>query len=126
MTLRPAFQYSGKRGHSLFQNHGYCSRLRQRLSIENHGLLAVDQNAVLGMETKRLGQHKTLKIAPFSDKILKRILVADPHDILFDNRPLVELFGHIVARGTDNLGPVHKPADMDCCRQMPAEKSGGC
>ena len=34
------------------------------------------------METKSLRKNKTLQIAPFAYKIVKRILVAHPYDIL--------------------------------------------
>ena len=79
----------------------YCSPGKP--SVEYDGFFAVDKNTVLGVKTKGLGKHKTFQVPPFADKIVKRILVADPHDILLDNRSLIKLFGNVMTCCTDDF-----------------------
>jgi hypothetical protein len=50
-----------------------------------------------------LSENRLFKILSLADQILDGVAVADPRDVLGDNRTLIERRGHIVRGGTDNL-----------------------
>ncbi len=41
------------------------------------------------MKTNRASKNDALDIAPLAHQILHRIAMADPNDILFDDRPFI-------------------------------------
>src|SRR6201992_1308563 len=55
------------------------------------------------MMAHRARQHAALDIASLADEILGRIAVGDVLDILIDDRAFVEITGHVMSGGADQL-----------------------
>ena len=63
----------------------------------------MNQDALLRVQRQRSHQYKPLEVASFSNEVLQRVAMRNSDDVLRDNRPLVQLFRHIVAGGADNF-----------------------
>src|SRR5689334_8476068 len=70
---------------------------------EHHGFPAVQDDAILEVVAQRARQHAPLDVAALADQIGRRIAMADPLNVLLDDRPLVEVTGHIMRGGADHL-----------------------
>ena len=55
------------------------------------------------MHDNRAGEHAALDVAALADQVLGRVAMADPLDVLLDDRPLVEVGGDIMRGGADHL-----------------------
>ena len=72
-------------------------------SIEDHGLVAVAEDASVEMPFDCSGKHEALQISALRNQILHLISMGDASDILFDDRPIVQHFCHVVARSANQL-----------------------
>ena len=45
------------------------------------------------------------RVGAKAGQILDGVTMVDPDDVLLDNRPLVEIFGHVVSGGADEFDP---------------------
>ncbi len=64
------------------------------------------------------GEGQTLRVAAFADQILHLVTVTDVGRGLLDDRAVVEIFGDVVGRGTDQL---HPPLPSTVVRLRPLE-----
>ncbi len=58
----------------------------ERSSVEDAGAVAEDHDAVLDMEANRGGEDGALHVGASSDEVLDAVSVADPFDVLGDDR----------------------------------------
>ncbi len=70
---------------------------------ENNRPAAVDQDPAREVQANRAGQDLALEVAALADQILDLVAVAYPAHVLLDDRPLVEIGGHVVGGGADDL-----------------------
>ncbi len=49
------------------------------------------------------GENAPLDVAPLSNEIVRRVTMRDPFNILFNDRPLVEIGRYVMRRRTDQL-----------------------
>ena len=68
---------------------------------EDDGLVAVSDDAVLAVPPHGTGQRGAFDVSAEACQVLDGVTVIHPDDVLLDNRPLVELFGHVVSGGAD-------------------------
>jgi hypothetical protein len=89
-----------------------CGSLRSHFSgftaelgrlIEHDGFVAITENTALQMPRYRPRQHRFLDIPALLDEILDLIPVRNAHDILFDNRTVVQCRGNVVTRRADQF-----------------------
>ena len=94
---------------------------------EDDGLVAVADDAVLAVPEDRPRQHGALDVGAEADEVGDAVAVIDAHDVLFDDRPLVEVLGDVVSGRADEfdaalLGPpIRRRAD-----EGRAGTNGGC
>jgi hypothetical protein len=67
-------------------------------SAKDDGAIAVQQDPVLDVPFHRTRQHRTLHVAPRSSAIVYAHGVIDAGDVLFDDRPFIEILSDIVRR----------------------------
>src|SRR5690349_18072724 len=72
-------------------------------STEDHRLVPVQQHAVLAVPLHGAGQHLALGVAADGGEILHRVRMVHPRHVLLDDRTLVQVGGHVVRRGADQL-----------------------
>src|ERR1700727_920104 len=70
---------------------------------EDDGAVAVADDPVLAVPLHRAGQDATLDLGALPHERRHVVGVADPDHVLLDDRPGVELLGHIVRRRADQL-----------------------
>ena len=70
---------------------------------ENDGLVAVQENPVLGVPAYRAAQDRSLDLASDRDHFVGRGRVADAADVLLDDRTFVEVGGDEVGGRADDL-----------------------
>ena len=63
-------------------------------------LVAVSDYAVFAVR-----QHRTLDTGAQSCQVVDAVAVIDPHDVLFDGRPFIEVRGHVMAVAPTSLTP---------------------
>src|SRR5690625_4879697 len=71
--------------------------------LENDRLVTVADNPILAMPLQRPGEHLALDIGTATSQFRRVISMGDPHDVLFDDRALIEVLGHVVGGRTDEL-----------------------
>src|ERR1700733_4882495 len=76
---------------------------RSPLPLEHHGLAVVHEHPVLEHIGDSAGEHPALDVAPLAPQVLRRVAVADALDVLFDDRPLVEIGGDEMGRRPDQF-----------------------
>ena len=69
-------------------------------SVEDDGAAAVDEHAVLDVGADGAGEHDDLEVAAAPLQVVDRVAVADAHDVLVDDRAVVELGGRVVRGDT--------------------------
>src|SRR3954452_13626627 len=74
-------------------------------SGEDDGARALDDDAVLAVPGDRLREHLALDVAADPSHVLDGRAVVDAGDLLLDDRPGVELRGHVVRGRPDQLHP---------------------
>src|SRR5690606_21173727 len=82
------------------------SRMQLRppaLSVEDHRLVAMHQNAVLQVIAQASRKHHLFHILTQSNHVFDAVAMADTHNVLLDDRPGIQLFGHIVTGRPDQL-----------------------
>ena len=65
---------------------------------EDDGLVAVSDDAVLAVPQHRPGQHGALDVGAQPGQVVDAVAVVDAHDVLFDDRPFIQVFGGLVGR----------------------------
>ena len=75
----------------------------QRPLIEYGRFSSVREDAKSEVQVDRARQDDSFQIAAFPDQIVDRITVTDPHDVLFDDRAVVQLLGDVMARSANEL-----------------------
>lgn len=70
---------------------------------EHDGLIAVEQHPVLAVPCHRPGQDLPLHVGASPLKVGGRLVVRDPYDVLLNDGAFVEVLGHVVGGGTDQL-----------------------
>ncbi len=70
---------------------------------EDDGLVAVLDDAVLAVPPHGTGQGGAFDVGAQSRQVPDRVAVIDPDDVLLDDRPVVEFFGHVVSSRADEL-----------------------
>src|SRR5262245_40225910 len=71
--------------------------------LEHHGFVAVDQDPVLQVPAEAARQDDLLDVAALAHEVRDGVVVADPDDVLLDDRAGVQLGGDVVAGGPDEL-----------------------
>lgn len=74
-----------------------------RRSTENDGAVRVDERAPVEMEPDSAAENTLLERPAFPDEILDRVTVRNRGHPLGDDRPLVEVLGHIMTRRPDKF-----------------------
>lgn len=70
---------------------------------EHDGLVVVHDDTVLAVPEHGAGQHGAFDVGADTHQIVNGVRVVDADNVLFDDRPLVENFGHVVGGGADQL-----------------------
>ena len=70
---------------------------------KNNGFAAVEHDTTLDMPEHGTGKNTPLDIASLAHQIIRRVAMADPLDILFDDRPFIEIRCHIMGCGPDQF-----------------------
>src|SRR3954451_11842594 len=70
---------------------------------EHHRLRPVEQHPGLGVPAYGAGEHLALDVATGRDELGGVEAVVDARHVLLDDRALVEVAGHVVRRGADQL-----------------------
>ena len=65
--------------------------------------MPIQQDSILGEEFDRTGQHNAFDIAPDLGKILRRLVMLHPLDVLLDDRSFVQIRGHEMSRRPNEL-----------------------
>jgi len=71
--------------------------IRRITPSENDGLVVVHDNSVLATPEHRAGEHRTFDVCADANQVVDSVRVIDTDDVLFDDWPLVEHFGDVVA-----------------------------
>src|SRR5690606_2855423 len=82
-----------------------CRRHEGCASAEDDGLVAVEQDAVLDVAAHRTCQHLRFDVAADADQVARGHGVVHPGHVLLDDRALVQVRGHVVRGGADDLDP---------------------
>ena len=77
------------------------------LLLKYNGLLAMHQDPALDMVLQRSGKNESLEITSFLFQLLKTILVRYFYNILFYDRPFVEILGYIMTGRSDYFYAAH-------------------
>lgn len=72
---------------------------------EDHGPVVIEEDAILGEESRRPRQDQAFDIPTDFGKVLRGCRVRDPGDLLLDDRSLVEVTGDEVRSRADQLDP---------------------
>ena len=72
-------------------------------SIKDNRLVPVDQDSILKMPANGSGQHELFQIPTFLHKVLGAMTMTDTRDVLFADRPLVEILGNVMSRSPDEF-----------------------
>jgi drug/metabolite transporter (DMT)-like permease len=107
---------------------------------EDDGLVAVEQDPVVGVPADRPGQGDALGVPADGHQLGRAVRVVDPGHLLLDDRPLVQVGGDVVRGGADQLDParvrlVIRPRALEAGQegvvdvddppgQLPAERVG--
>ena len=70
---------------------------------ENDGLVAVGEHPVFQVVAQAAGEDGFLDVLAVAHHVVRGIRMVDADDILLDDGPLVQLGGHVVAGGADQL-----------------------
>ncbi len=75
------------------------------------------------MVTHGAGKHPALDIAPLADEIFGRIAMADPLDVLIDDRPFVQRAGDVMRRRADEfdaarMGLMIRPRALEARQEL--------
>ena len=70
---------------------------------ENDGAVSDEEHTVFGPHPHRSGKYETFGILTEFNDVSSRVTVIDASDVLFDDRPLIELSGDEVRGGADQL-----------------------
>jgi hypothetical protein len=76
---------------------------RFALIHEHHGFAAVEDHPILQVITDGACQHPPFNVANLANEIVGPVAMADPLDILVDDRTFVERAGHIMRVGADQF-----------------------
>jgi O-acetylserine/cysteine efflux transporter len=107
---------------------------------EDDGLVAVEQDPVVGVPADGPGQGEALGVPADGHQLGRAVRVVDPGHLLLDDRPLVQVGGDVVRGGADQLDParvrlVIRPRALEAGQegvvdvddppgQLPAERVG--
>src|SRR3954464_13418396 len=83
----------------------FATRRPRRPSAEDDRPVARDQHPALEGHPHGVGEGATFELAPFAHELVDVVAVGDPADVLFDDRPLIELAGHVMRGRADHLHP---------------------
>ena len=72
-------------------------------ALENHCLVAVDQDAVFYMQADGAREHDLFQIAALADQVIDGVAMGDADYILLDDGAVVENFSDVMAGCTDQL-----------------------
>ena len=72
-------------------------------SAEDHGAIAMEQHPTLDVPAHRAGQCHAFDVTTHPGQLGDAVRVVDAGDLLLDDRSLVELLGHVVGGGADQL-----------------------
>src|SRR5690349_10749904 len=73
------------------------------LGSEHDGGVAVAQDSVFTVPGNRPGEDRALDLCPKADQGRHIVSVADPVDVLLNDRAAVEIFGDVMRRSSDQL-----------------------
>src|SRR5207253_6750868 len=71
--------------------------------VKDHGLVPVEQDAVLDVPADSAGEDHLFQVAAFLQQVVEGIAVGDAHDILLNDGTVIEDFGDVMAGGADEL-----------------------
>ncbi len=83
--------------------HPIRSHASRSKSAEDDGPIDVQQDPMLDVPAHRPGERHALDVAAHTRQLGDAVGVVDPRDLLLDDRSLVELLGHVVGGGADEL-----------------------
>lgn len=70
---------------------------------KHHGPVRMDQGPAIQVQPYGTGKHALLERSTLSHKIVNGVAVGNGRNTLGDDRPLVEIFGHVVTRCSDQF-----------------------
>lgn len=70
---------------------------------EDDGLVVMHDDAVLAVPEHGAGKHCAFDVGADTHQIIDGVGVVDTNDVLFDDGPLVENFGHVVGGRADQF-----------------------
>jgi len=92
---------------------------RTCLVFEYDGFRTVDDHAPIEMPGDGPGKDAALDFATLANQILHRVVVADALHVLLDDRPLIEIGGHVMGGGPDQLHAPRKGLMIRFCSLKP-------
>ncbi len=93
----------GPVGHSEPAHHLGMDRRGRYRSVEDDGPVGVDQHPVLEVPAQSPGQDRPLHVPTDAQQIVDGVAMVDAADVLLDDGAGVQLGGHVVAGGPDQL-----------------------
>src|SRR6185312_5205806 len=95
---------ASSRGQRNFSVRGASDSTIDTMLVREHPCLtSVQQHTVLERPAHGARQHAALDVAALADQRRRGVAMADALDVLFDDRPLVQIGGHEVGGGADQL-----------------------
>jgi len=79
----------------------WCGERVLRALDEYHRLVLVNQDAVFQVPAHGPGEHDLLQVAALAHHVLNRIAIGNAHQVLLDDRTLIQTRGDIVAGGAE-------------------------
>ena len=96
-------------------------------SLEDHGAVAVNQDAVLQVPADGASEDTPLDLPAEADQVLYGVAVGNVGDVLVDDRASIELLRYVVGGRPDRLHPPSRgPGGRGPRRRRPGGRSSGC
>lgn len=84
-------------------------------SIEDDGLVSINEHLIPSVPPKSLGEDGLFQIAPEADEVLDGVLMAHAHDILMNDGTFIEVGGDVVAGRPDDFDPARVGLMVGLC-----------
>jgi hypothetical protein len=73
-----------------------------------------EMNAVLAEPQHRPEQHRSLDVSAQTGQVVDGVAMVDAHHVLFDDRPFVQGFGHLMGRCANQFDAALLGAPIRC------------
>src|SRR5580704_1227623 len=90
--------------------------------VEYHRLVSVSEDAVAEMQAHGAAEDGTLEVTSLADHVFDGIAVRDASHFLFDDWTFIQIHGHVVTRGPDQLHSPQESLMVRLCSDEGGEK----